>query len=144
VLAVKLRISKIYGVGLLTGTKLSVRHELVTCVITFRNCVAHLCHTEQPFEWGIAVEMFRRAYAPGDPVPDKILFWVHHYQHRLPHLGQTIMTVFPPCATCGDKVRYEPVVVGTPDEAMFLRFDTDFKSAWNSGRPNRARKKAAR
>jgi hypothetical protein len=88
--------------------------------------------------------MFRRAYAPGDYVPDKVLFWVHHYQHRLPHLGQTLLSTFPRCATCGDKVRYELVVVGTPSEATFLRFDSDFAYALDSGNKKRAKKMSAR
>ncbi len=73
--------------------------------------------------------MFRNALKPGDLVPNSSVYWVHHYQHRLPHLARTRLQVFPPCAQCGNRVRFEPAAVDADPKAVWLRDDIDFRDA---------------
>ncbi len=74
--------------------------------------------------------MFRNAYKPGDSVPEHSLFWVHHYQHRMPHVCRAaIFKVFPECTQCGSRVRFEPASPDAEPKAMRLADDVDFKPA---------------
>ncbi len=73
--------------------------------------------------------MFRDTFKPGDRVPDKAVYWVHHYQHRLAHLARTRLAVFPHCAQCGERVRYEPATLDTDPKAGWLIDDVDFQHA---------------
>lgn len=63
---------------------------------------------------------------PGMPVPISGLYWVHHYQHRLPHLVQTVLSRFPECRVCGPRVRFEVVPFAAESDAVWLREDRDF------------------
>jgi len=70
--------------------------------------------------------MNRQRIEPGMPVPISGLYWVHHYQHRLPHLVQTILSRFPECRVCGAHVRFEVVPFAAESNAGWLREDRDF------------------
>lgn len=76
--------------------------------------------------------MFRNAFKPGDTVPEPALYWVHHYQHRLAHVSRVKLPVFPECAQCGSRVRFEVAIPDSVPEAMWLREDVDFKHAVTS------------
>lgn len=73
--------------------------------------------------------MLRDTFRPGDPVPDTGLYWVHHYQHRLPHLARIRYQTFPQCAQCSERVRFERAPMDTDPKAMWLREDVDFRHA---------------
>jgi hypothetical protein len=52
--------------------------------------------------------MFRNASKPGTEVARDGAYWVHHYQHRVSHLVSLRKgEVFPQCAKCQDRVRFE-------------------------------------
>ena len=76
--------------------------------------------------------MLRGTFKPGDPVPDRGLYWVHHYQHRLAHLAKVRYITFPQCAQCNDRVRFEPAPMNADPKAMWLREDVDFRHATRS------------
>lgn len=62
-------------------------------------------------------------YVVGEEVPQSGIYQVMHYQHRLYH--EAILTegsTFPPCATCGDKVRFRVVQTANAIDA-----DRDFR-----------------
>lgn len=73
--------------------------------------------------------MFRDTFKPGDAVPDRGLYWVHHYQHRLAHLAKIGYVSFPECVQCSDRVRFERAPMDTDPKAMWLREDVDFRHA---------------
>lgn len=74
--------------------------------------------------------MFRNAFKPGDLVPEKSLYWVHHYQHRLAHVSRVLVfDRFPECAQCGNRVRFEPASDDAEPKAMRLSDDVDFRHA---------------
>lgn len=72
--------------------------------------------------------MLRNTFRPGDPVPEAHYFWVHHYQHRMPHLCEILFQYFPGCSTCGERIRFEAAHTDVA-EATLLREDHDFKHA---------------
>lgn len=76
--------------------------------------------------------MFRDTFKPGDPVPDRGLYWVHHYQHRLAHLAKIRFQAFPGCAQCHERVRFERAAQDADPKAMWLREDVDFRHAVNT------------
>lgn len=73
--------------------------------------------------------MFRDSFKPGESVPDTGLYWVHHYQHRLPHLARIRFQVFPECAQCNERVRFERAPMDADPKARWLREDVDFQYA---------------
>ena len=74
--------------------------------------------------------MFRNAFKPGERVPEKAPYWVHHYQHRMPHICAVhAFETFPECNQCGARVRFEPVSKDTPRKTMRLADDVDFRQA---------------
>jgi hypothetical protein len=64
---------------------------------------------------------------PGMPVAIEGHYWVHHYQHRLPHLVRTVLTRFPECKVCGKLVRFEVVPFVAESPVGWLREDRDFE-----------------
>lgn len=76
--------------------------------------------------------MLRGALKPGEKVATPGTFWVHHYRHRISHQARVKFAIFPQCATCGDKVRFEPAAVETTDSIDWLRQDRDFEWAIGS------------
>jgi len=76
--------------------------------------------------------MLRNTFKPGEPVPNRGLYWVHHYQHRLAHLARIRFSTFPGCAQCTERVRFEPAPISTDPKAMWLREDVDFRHAAGS------------
>jgi hypothetical protein len=70
--------------------------------------------------------MFRNYAFAGQSVPSVGRYWVHHYQHRLPHLATVVVVRFPKCGQCGDNVRFERVETASQDPVPFIRFDVDF------------------
>lgn len=76
-------------------------------------------------------DMLRGALKPGEKVAAPGTFWVHHYRHRISHQARVKFAIFPECATCGNKVRFEPVAVATTDSVDWLRQDRDFE--WATG-----------
>ena len=69
--------------------------------------------------------VFRDTFKPGVPVPKEAMYWVHHYQHRVPHLsylraGET----FPTCVKCGGRVRFE--TAPEHSAAAHISQDADF------------------
>ena len=74
--------------------------------------------------------MLRNSFKPGELVRGGPLFWVHHYQHRMPHVCRVVVfSTFPECSQCGARVRFEPASVETEPKAMRLADDVDFKRA---------------
>lgn len=70
--------------------------------------------------------MFRHAFTPGSPVPKNGLYWVHHYQHRMPHLSYIKAgEKFPSCIKCGERARFEHAP--EHQEADHISLDGDFK-----------------
>lgn len=70
--------------------------------------------------------MFRQTFTPGSPVPKSGLYWVHHYQHRMPHLSYLKTgEKFPSCAKCGERTRFE--LAPEHQEADHISHDADFK-----------------
>ncbi len=52
--------------------------------------------------------MFKDTLQPGASVPEDGTYWVHHYQHRTPHLVSAHQgDVLPDCVICHERVRYE-------------------------------------
>lgn len=67
---------------------------------------------------------------PGEEVPATVPYWVHHYQHRLPHLAIVLQgSKFPSCRRCGDRVLFRMATeagVGTPS---MIEGDMDFQNS---------------
>ena len=72
--------------------------------------------------------MFRRAFRPGDKVPEHGIYWVHHFQHRLSHASRVAIDIFPECVKCVGRVRFEKALVPPDGELNVLRHDPDFRS----------------
>ena len=50
----------------------------------------------------------KKTFQPGESVPDTAVYTVVHGDHRATHeVTLRKGEVFPPCALCGDKVRFE-------------------------------------
>jgi hypothetical protein len=73
--------------------------------------------------------MLQSAFRSSDLVPENKIFWVHHYQHRLPHLAKVLFDYFPECDRCGARVRFEPAMLQESEMVELLREDRDFKHA---------------
>jgi hypothetical protein len=76
--------------------------------------------------------MLRGTSKPGEPVRATGIFWVHHNRHRISHQARIKFALFPECATCGDKVRYEIAETESSDGVTWLREDRDFTWAVGS------------
>ena len=76
--------------------------------------------------------MLRGTSKPGEPVTNRGIFWVHHYRHRISHQARIRFALFPECATCGDKVRYEIAHTESSEGVTWLREDRDFNWAVGS------------
>jgi hypothetical protein len=72
------------------------------------------------------MEMLRNAFRSGDKVPEKGIYWVHHFKHRLTHPAQIMVRVFPVCRTCGDRVRFEKADVMPLVTIDSIDIDVDF------------------
>jgi hypothetical protein len=71
--------------------------------------------------------MFKHAFKPGTAIPKNAAFWVHHYQHRMSHIAAlSAGGVFPECARCGSRVRFELCI--DQQEAEPIGNDPDFSS----------------
>jgi hypothetical protein len=69
--------------------------------------------------------MFRNAFKPGNEVAKDGAYWVHHYQHRVSHLVSLHRgDVFPRCAKCEERVRFEAHLNGAA--APHISNDPDF------------------
>lgn len=69
--------------------------------------------------------VFRDGFKPGFPVPKDGMYWVHHYQHRVPHLSYLKAgEKFPVCAKCGERVRFE--IAPEHSAAAHISLDADF------------------
>ena len=70
--------------------------------------------------------MFRHAFKPGSSVSKDGMYWVHHYQHRMPHLSyMKAGEGFPPCLKCGERVHFE--IAPEHQAAEHISHDSDFK-----------------
>ena len=76
----------------------------------------------------------------GDPVPVPGTYWVWHSKHREAHASKVRFTVFPNCAQCGDKVRFQPAEERKGLLTEWLRRDPDFKTALMHKRVRRPKK----
>ena len=76
-------------------------------------------------------------YRVGDPVPTPGTYWVSHQKHRPVHAAKVRFTAFPPCAQCGNKVRFITAVPEKRLVAEWLRRDPDFKEALKTVRRRR-------
>lgn len=74
-------------------------------------------------------------YRPGDRVPAPGTYWVWHNEHRACHPAKVRFVAFPPCAQCGDQVRFEPADESKSMPTEWLRRDPDFRYALARRRP---------
>ncbi len=77
----------------------------------------------------------------GDAVPAPGTYWVIHQKHRETHASKVRFTMFPPCAQCGNKVRFIAADGEKGRITEWLRRDPDFKQAL---KPVRRRRRANR
>lgn len=63
------------------------------------------------------------------------MYWVHHYQHRIPHQSYLkIGDAFPPCRKCGERVRFE--LASELPSAEHISRDLDFHDGQPEGAQN--------
>jgi hypothetical protein len=61
--------------------------------------------------------MAESRFRPGQEVPCSGVYRIHHAHHRSDHDGILLKAqVFPPCAVCGDQVRFQLVQASNPIE----------------------------
>ena len=68
-----------------------------------------------------------KQFNAGDQVPEAGTYRVYHYQHRMPHLVNTLLVQFPQCTKCKEKVRFEQVETSADAMGKWLRHDPDFQ-----------------
>jgi hypothetical protein len=68
-----------------------------------------------------------KQFSAGDQVPEVGTYRVYHYQHRMPHLVNTLLVQFPQCSKCKDKVRFESAAPSADAAGKWLRHDPDFQ-----------------
>jgi hypothetical protein len=74
-------------------------------------------------------------YRSGDAVPGPGTYWIWHSAHRPCHPAKVRFAVFPACAQCGHRVRFQPAESAKHMPTEWLRRDPDFKYALARRRP---------
>ena len=74
--------------------------------------------------------VLKNIFQPGGEVPTEGVYRVYHYRHRLSHLVRIRFLFFPECDQCGERVRFETVLLfGVAPKAPCLTQDVDFQRA---------------